>query len=142
MDFFVADYGDAHWDTDCLERKVIKSMQDGLQDLAGRKADAASNRRIIRELAEDIQVSTFHIQGLTEAIHSVRESVDELWRASSPGGRAMSALLHAIENETDRLNYLIEKIDDTTTPRQQAAIGIQDGLTGSAHIPPQEGGAK
>jgi hypothetical protein len=34
---------------------------------------------------------------------------------------AMSALLHAIENETERLNYLVEKIDYNTMPPQRAA---------------------
>ena len=117
----MADYGDSYWDTGDIECKAIKSMHEGLQSLAGHKADEASNRRIIRQLAEDIQVSTFHIQGLTEAIHSVRDNVDVLRRANSPEALAMSALLHAIENETERLNYLVEKIDNNTMPPQRAA---------------------
>ena len=120
MDYFVADYGDANWDTGALEHKVIRSMHDGLQGLAGHKADEASNRRIIHGVGEDIQVSTFHIQGLTEAFQAVRDNVPELRRANSPEGLAMSALLHAIENETERLNHLVEKIDDNTILPQRA----------------------
>lgn len=119
MDYFVADFGDTYWDTCDLERKAIKAMHEGLQGLVGQRADETNNRRIIRELAEDIQASTFRIQGFAQAIRAVRDEIDEL-RTNSPVSLAVSALLHAIENETERLSYFVEKIDNNTMPALRA----------------------
>ncbi|MBK5932614.1 hypothetical protein CCR78_01210 [Rhodovulum imhoffii] len=70
--------------------------------------------------AEPVQVSTFYIQGFAEAFRTVRGEIDELC-TNLPINLAVTALLHAIPNETERLNYLVEKIDNNTMPPKRAA---------------------